>query len=112
MNPDTPDVPLPARINVVEVNAYAPRPFVFSELALCLRDALRRAGVASDHLVNRSVPGVPHIVFVPTDGWEAFVATLNPQQTVLFNMEQLGSDAPWTRDGYAESLKTKPMVSV
>jgi hypothetical protein len=105
VNPDTPDRLLPARINVVEINAYTPRPFVFSELALCLRDALRRAGVASDHLINRSEPGVPHIVFVPTDGWEAFVADLDPRQTVLFNMEQLGSDAPWTRDGYALALK-------
>ena len=104
VNPDTPHA-LPERINVVEINAYAPRPFVFSELALCLRDALRRAGVASEHLINRSEPGVPSIVFVPTDGWEAFVAQLDPSDTVLFNMEQLGSDAPWTRDGYAESLK-------
>ncbi len=95
---------LPARLDVVEINAYAPRPFVFSEIALCLRDALRRAGVASEHQVNRSEPGVPCIVFVPTDGWEAFVADLDPGLTVLFNMEQLGSDAPWTRDGYAEAL--------
>lgn len=95
---------LPARLDVVEINAYAPRPFVFSEIALCLRDALRRAGVASEHQVNRSEPGVPCVVFVPTDGWEAFVANLDPQRTVLFNMEQLGSDAPWTRDGYAEAL--------
>lgn len=95
---------LPARLDVVEINAYAPRPFVFSEIALCLRDALRRAGVASEHLLNRSEPGVPCVVFVPTDGWEAFVANLDPRRTVLFNMEQLGSDAPWTRDGYAQAL--------
>lgn len=95
---------LPARLDVVEINAYAPRPFVFSEIALCLRDALRRAGVASEHLLNRSEPGVPCVVFVPTDGWEAFVENLDPRLTVLFNMEQLGSDAPWTRDGYAEAL--------
>ena len=78
-------------MNVLEINPYAPRPFVFTELALCLRDGLRRAGVASDHLVNASVPGVPSIVFVPTHGWEDFVAGLDPRETVLFNMEQLGS---------------------
>lgn len=108
VNPDTPEAPLdalPARMNVVEINAYAPRPFVFTELALCLRDALRRAGVASERLLNRVEPGVPSIVFVPTDGWEAFVAPLDPRQTVLFNMEQLGSDAPWTRDGYVDALR-------
>ena len=108
MNPDTPETlpdGLPSRLNVVEINPYAPRPFVFSELALCLRDALRRAGVVSEHLVNQSVPGVPSIVFVPTDGWEAFVAGLDPRHTLLFNMEQLGSDAPWTRDGYVDALR-------
>lgn len=108
VNPDTSETlpdGLPARLNVVEINPYAPRPFVFSELALCLRDALRRVGVASEHLLNRSVPGVPSIVFVPTDGWEAFVAGLDPRETVLFNMEQLGSDAPWTRHGYTDALR-------
>ena len=108
VNPDTPETlpdGLPSRLNVVEINPYAPRPFVFSELALCLRDALRHVGVASEHLLNRSVHGVPSIVFVPTDGWETFVAGLDPRDTILFNMEQLGSDAPWTRDGYTEALR-------
>lgn len=96
---------LPPRIDVVELNPYAPRPFVFTEVAICLRDALRGCGVAADHRVNEAVPGVPSIVFVPTDGWQDFVRTRNPGDLVLFNMEQLGSDAPWTRDGYAESLR-------
>jgi hypothetical protein len=94
----------PLRVDVVEINPYAPRPFVFSELALCLRDALRLAGWPSEHRVNEVVPGGLSIVFVPTHGWEAFVADLDPKRVVLFNMEQLGSDAPWTRDGYAHSL--------
>lgn len=94
----------PRSANVVEINPYHPRPFVFTELALCLRDALRQCGYLSRHLVNEVDPAVPAIVFVPTDGWQDFVAGLDPARTVLFNMEQLGSDAPWTRDGYVEAL--------
>lgn len=94
----------PPRLDVVELNAYAPRPFVFSELAVCLRDAIRGAGFVCEHRVNETAPGVPAIAFVPTDGWQDFVAARAPHELVLFNMEQLGSDAPWTRDGYAESL--------
>jgi hypothetical protein len=95
----------PRSVNVVEINPYGPRPFVFTELALCLRDALRLAGFASRHLVNEVDPAEPAIVFVPTNGWQDFVVGLDPARTVLFNMEQLGSDAPWTRDGYVESLQ-------
>lgn len=95
---------LPPRLDVVELNVYKPRPFVFTELAICLRDAVRAAGFACEHLVNETVPGVPAIAFVPTDGWKDFVAARNPGELVLFNLEQLGSDAPWTRDGYAAAL--------
>jgi hypothetical protein len=43
VNTDTPAPPtaaLPRRLGVVEINACAPRPFVFSELARCLCDGL------------------------------------------------------------------------
>jgi hypothetical protein len=41
-------------VNVVELNPHAPRPVVFSEAALCLRDAIRAAGFRSEVCVNRS----------------------------------------------------------
>jgi hypothetical protein len=89
---------------VVEINRHHPRPFVFTELALALTDMLRRAGYDAEHLVNEVEPERISIVFVPTDGWREALPALDPARTVLFNMEQLGSDSPWTRDGYAQGL--------
>jgi hypothetical protein len=94
---------LPA-VGVVEINRHHPRPFVFTELALALTDMLRRAGIDAEHMVNEVDPARVSIVFVPTDGWREALGELDPARTVLFNMEQLGSDSPWTRDGYAQSL--------
>ena len=91
-------------IDVVELNPHWPRPFVFTEMALCLRDMLREAGYEAEHVVNEVDPEGLSIVFVPTDGWQEAVAQLNPARTVLFNMEQLGSDSPWARAGYVETL--------
>lgn len=91
-------------LDVVEINRFAPRPFVFTELALSLRDMLRAADCQAEHVLNKADPGRLCIVFVPTDGWQEVVRALDPARTVLFNMEQLGSNAPWTRGGYVESL--------
>jgi hypothetical protein len=91
-------------VDVVEINRFAPRPFVFTELALSLRDMLRAADCHAEHVLNKADPQHLSIVFVPTDGWQDVVGALDPARTVLFNMEQLGSNAPWTRGGYAESL--------
>jgi hypothetical protein len=92
------------RIAVVELNPHWPRPFVFTEIALCLRDMLREAGYEAEHLVNEVEDEGTSIVFVPTDGWQQAVAQMDPARTVLFNMEQLGSDSPWARAGYVEAL--------
>jgi len=97
-------VPAAPLIGVVELNPHWPRPFVFTEIALCLRDMLRDAGYEAEHLVNEIDPEGLAIVFVPTDGWREAVARLDPARTVLFNMEQLGSESPWARAGYADAL--------
>ena len=91
-------------IGVVELNPHAPRPFVFTEMALCLRDMLREAGYEAEHLVNELDPDGLSIVFVPTDGWQEAVAQLDPARTVLFNMEQLGSASPWAHETYVQAL--------
>lgn len=98
-----PDRPAP-HVGVVELNPHWPRPFVFTEIALCLRDALRAAGFQAEHLVNEANPDGVSIVFVPTDQWRSAVAQLDPARTVLFNMEQLGSDSPMSRGDYVPSL--------
>ena len=92
------------RVGVVELNPHWPRPFVFTEIALCLRDQLRAAGYESDHLVNEIDPDGVSIVFVPTHAWREATAQLDPARTVLFNMEQLGSESPWSRGDYVDSL--------
>jgi hypothetical protein len=91
-------------VGVVEINPHWPRPFVFTEIALCLREQLRAAGCEAEHLVNEIDPDGVSIVFVPTDQWRTAVGRLDPARTVLFNMEQLGSDSPWLRGDYVASL--------
>ncbi|MBL8324357.1 MAG: hypothetical protein JNJ89_05300 [Rubrivivax sp.] len=100
------DAPLPDGLHVcvVELNRHAPRPFVFTEVALSLRDMLRAAGHHAEHLVNEIDPDAINFVFVPTDGWQEALTQLDPARTVLFNMEQLGSDSPWARAGYVGEL--------
>ncbi len=92
------------RVGVVELNPHWPRPFVFTETALCLRDQLVAAGYEAEHLVNEVDPDGLAIVFVPTDGWREATAPLDPARTVLFNMEQLGSNSPWSGAGYVPEL--------
>jgi hypothetical protein len=46
----------PPHIGVVELNPHWPRPFVFSEIALCLRDQFLAAGYEAEHLVNEIDP--------------------------------------------------------
>lgn len=94
----------PLHVGVVELNPHWPRPFVFTEISLCLRDQLRAAGFEADHFVNEVDPDGVSIVFVPTDQWQASVARLDPARTVLFNMEQLGSDSPLSRGDYMATL--------
>jgi hypothetical protein len=95
-----PDIP----IGVIELNPHAPRPFVFGEVALCLRDMLREAGYAAEHYVNEIDPEGVSIVFVPTDGWAQAVQELDPRRSVLFNMEQLGSESPFAKPEYVQAL--------
>ena len=80
-------------INFVERNPYAPRPFVFSEVALCLRDAIRAEGYDSEHLMNRADPEAFSIVLglLPADAAE--IANLDPRRCAIFNFEQLGSSS-------------------
>lgn len=91
-------------VGVVELNPHWPRPFVFTEIALCLRDQLVAAGYEAEHLVNEIDPDGVSIVFVPTDGWRDAISHLDPTRSVLFNMEQLGSNSPWSTEAYAREL--------
>jgi hypothetical protein len=78
-------------IHVVEWNPYAPRPFVFSEVAVCLRDAIRAAGYDSEHLQNRIDPQSYSIVLGLLPDKAGELEHLDPARCAIFNFEQLGS---------------------
>jgi hypothetical protein len=78
-------------IDVVELNPHAPRPFAFTEVALCLRDSLRLAGLQSDHRVNAANPQSISIILGAVPPFNASLEQLDPRRTLVFNFEQLGS---------------------
>jgi hypothetical protein len=81
------------KINVVEKNPYLPQPFVFTEVAICLRDAIRAAGFSSEHLVNRIDPGAYSIVLGGSPTFEKEFAHLDRERCAIFNFEQLDSSS-------------------
>jgi hypothetical protein len=78
-------------IDVVELNPHAPRPFAFTEVALCLRDSLRFAGLQSDHRINIANPEAVCIVLGAVPPLNGPLDQLDPRKTLVFNFEQLGS---------------------
>src|SRR3954465_14079187 len=78
-------------IHVVEWNPYAPRPFVFSEVAVCLRDAIRAAGYDSEHLQNRIDPQSYSIVLGLLPDKAGELEHPDPAGCAIFNFEQLGT---------------------
>ena len=80
-------------IDVVEKNPYLPQPFVFSEVAVCLRDSIRAAGYASEHLVNRIDPAAYSIILGGTPELLRDLPGADPMRCAIFNFEQLGSSS-------------------
>ena len=79
-----------APVSVVEINPYAPRPFVFTDLALCLFAALRGGGLAVQLVMNTLPAAVPCIVRGWTPAWLAeHDAALDPRRIVLNNADAL-----------------------
>jgi hypothetical protein len=79
-------------IHVVELNPYAPRPFVFTEAAICLVDAIRAAGHEAQHVHNRIDPDAWSIVLGATPALPPGVE-LDPRTCAVFNFEQLGGQS-------------------
>jgi hypothetical protein len=78
-------------INVIEKNPYLPQPFVLTEVAICLRDAIRAAGHSSEHLVNSIDPAAYSIVLGGSPAFEKELQHLDRERCAIFNFEQLGS---------------------
>jgi hypothetical protein len=92
-------------VDVVELNPYAPRPFVFTEAALCLRDSLRAAGWSSSHRRNEVDPRAYSIVLGALPPFPALVAQLDPRRTLIANFEQLGSTSTIAGGPYEQWLR-------
>jgi len=91
-------------IDIVEKNPYAPRPFVFTEAAICLRDAIRTTGFRSEHLVNQINPHSWSIVLGGRPQFEDELEHLDPRRCAIFNFEQLGSGSMLADAGYLSWL--------
>jgi hypothetical protein len=93
-------------VNVVEINPFAPRPFVFTEVAMSLRDSIRAAGYESAHLVNEFDPQAVSIVLGASPGsLPEALRKLDPRSTILFNFEQLGSTSAMAGPDYRRWLR-------
>ncbi len=92
-------------INVIELNAHAPRPFVFTETALCLRDSIRAAGFTSDVHVNRADPHALSMVLGAVPPLLGPLAQLDPRKTVIVNLEQLTSTSAIAGPSYRQWLR-------
>lgn len=92
-------------IDVVELNAHAPRPFAFTEAALCLRDSIRAMGFGSDHHVNIANPNGICIVLGALPPLLGPLEQLDPRKAMVFNFEQLGSTSAVISPDYPRWLR-------
>jgi hypothetical protein len=92
-------------VNVAEINPHAPRPFTFTEAALCLRDAIRKLGYTCELHVNRADTAHRCIVLGALPPNLPAVEQLMAGRAVIFNFEQLASTQPVTGDEYADWLR-------
>ncbi|MBC5763556.1 hypothetical protein [Ramlibacter albus] len=92
-------------VNVAEINPHAPRPFTFTEAALCLRDSIRRLGYTCDLHVNRADTAQRCIVLGALPPNLPAVDQLAPAKAAIFNFEQLGSTQSVTGEDYANWLR-------
>jgi len=92
-------------INVVELNPHAPRPFAFTELALCLQDSIRAAGFGSNLYVNHANPHAISMVLGAVPPLLGPLAQLDPRKTVIVNLEQLASTSALAGAQYRQWLR-------
>jgi hypothetical protein len=92
-------------INVVELNPHAPRPFAFTEAALCLRDSIQAAGFESNLYVNKTDPSGISMVLGAVPPLLGPLAQLDPRKTIIVNFEQLASTSALVGAHYREWLR-------
>jgi len=92
-------------LTILEINPHAPRPFTFSDCAVCLVESLNEAGFA----VQQSFNTIPDHGMVLILGWtpewlEQNSHLLTRERTLLFNAEQLQSLSPLVTPAYLREL--------
>ena len=92
-------------VNVIEINPHAPRPYVFTETALCLQESLQNAGFISNLHVNQAEPQSLSIVLGAVPPLHGPLEQLDPRKTILFNLEQLASDSALAGSDYRRWLR-------
>lgn len=92
-------------LDVVEINPYAPRPYAFTEAALCLREAIEAAGYTSRLYVNQADGAHRCIVLGALPPHTRRVELLDPAKTIIFNFEQLGSGSALAGPDYEAWLR-------
>ncbi len=98
------------RVDVVELNPYAPRPFVFTDLAMCLRDAIQAAGRESIHRSNEVAPDAISLVLGCLPPFAGIARQLDPRTTLIANFEQLGSTSAIAGAEYRQWLAGRVVV--
>jgi hypothetical protein len=83
-------------------------PYVFEDTALSVREQLALVGLNTIFSVNRILPEIPNIVFGAGAPGGPTISELRsltrPDNTIIFNLEQLGGGGPWDNEDYFELL--------
>jgi hypothetical protein len=97
-------------VDVLELNPYAPRPFVFTEVALCLRDAIRAAGYPSEIRHGDPDPSALTLVLGALPPFTPQMNALDPRRTAIVNFEQLASTSSIAGPAYRQWLRPRIVV--
>jgi hypothetical protein len=95
-------------INIVEVNPYQPRPFVFSDVAYYLIKSIEASG-QDVRLIHRPIDDDSQINIMigsPNQLMDS-ANQLSGQHHIVFNFEQLRSDSIYVNEAYIAWLKNK-----
>lgn len=91
-------------ICIVELNPYTPRPFVFTEVAVCLRDSIQLAGFKTNYLINQIDPTSLSIILGGTPDAISKLSNIDPERCAIVNLEQLGSSSQMANEEYIRWL--------
>ncbi len=92
-------------VHVVELNPYHPRPFVFTDYARSLVEALRAAGQRAQHVVNALPYQGRLLVLGWTPQWlEANKRHVHPGRAILFNAEPLTCHSSMAVSDYLKAM--------